>query len=199
MKLSKILIPILLTMVFAGCSTTLNQEVSGTNSNLNNEIEKIDSASVNLEPCELMTESEAEQVLGEGYDLVLDMQQAPSSGAGDWQKICFYSGVDEEELVFAQIAVIDPIKSPVNVKELYDEIRQTTKEFGEGYQEIDGIGTEAYRSEGLAGGLEVYDAESGYSFKLSFARGFGDQSDDDDKARQEELARAIVQKLRSQN
>ncbi len=190
---------LVVVLLLSGCATSQvgqNSDVGGNNSNQQGQINnKIASK---IDPCEIMTEAEAEAVLGEGYDLIKDENNAEYN-LMDWQKICFYESTDDEDLSFGQIAIQDPgaDRLPVPIKQNFDTTRSMFAEGADAYQIVDGIGTEAYRTEGLAGGLSVYDAQSDASFQLKFNVGMGNSPTADQISRQEALAKEIVEKLRA--
>ncbi len=193
MKKTFLVLLIFSALVLAACSnagsTTTNSDGQSTNS-AERTVSKV---TKNLNPCELMTAAEAQEVIGSASKLSPTPQtQGNIALAG--QKICYYEGATAEDSAFAQIALIDPAEfTAMSVKELFIQTKAMLQE-SEGFQEVSNVGTMAYRLGGLAGGLEVYDEKSNASFKITFSHG-ANEATADQEARQEALARRIVEKL----
>lgn len=141
------------------------------------------------DPCTLVSQSELEGLVGAPLKKKTD---ATTKGAS-WQTFCVYEGVDEGELFLAQLSVINPalLPSAVTVKKMFDEM----KTYVSNPKDVANVGTAAYHSTGLSGGLVVFDQGINSVISLTIGKGVGYQASEADIAKEAELAQKIIDRL----
>lgn len=95
-----------------------------------------------IEPCELITRTEAEEIMGEKMK---DVQYSENKVVG--QKICFYEAADENSFAFLQISLTQNLFISQNVMasgQNAQTIFNSIKEAFQDREDIKGMGDEAF-------------------------------------------------------
>jgi hypothetical protein len=159
---------------------------------------KTSKSSTALNPCELLTEADAESAFP-GVDMQLAGSSNPLEMNAAGQRICFWESTKDTEMVYVQLSLTDGKNTsmPMPIDKLYSSSKAMFSEV----TDIEGIGSSAFHGGvGLkpGGGLTVYDSESDIMFNISMSGGKGYDPTEEDFTKQRTLAAQVVDRARSQ-
>ena len=127
---------VVIAALLAGCPQNDNNDSKTLNDNTT---DKSTASKQLIEPCQLITKAEAEELIGEA---MMDAEKSEKEVVGN--KLCFYESLDEDSERFLQVGITQQAFIPndeVTPKSLYESIKEN---FKEELTEVDGIGDEAF-------------------------------------------------------
>lgn len=125
-----IIVVLLMTVSLVGCAQSNESNLTSENTS---ELDQL------IEPCQLISKSEAEELLGKA---LTDPEKADNAVVG--QKICFYDSLSDDAEGFLEVNLTQQAfmeSDGLTSRFLFDSIKEN---FEDEFIEIDGIGDEAF-------------------------------------------------------
>ncbi len=173
------ILPLCTVLLFAGCggNSTRQPETGGGNTAVQQQASKI------IEPCQLITQEEAAQLLGEAVNPAEKSEQKVVG-----MKLCLYSPASGEPIPFLQVSLTQDAFFPpggVGTASIYNSLKDNFKGMR---TDVEGVGDDAFITTG-----GIYIMADGYYIQI----GAGNTSNAAIRARLVEAGKMAVAKLKT--